>query len=70
MLWVLANSPNKVLSRNELLDFIWGIDYYGDPRTVDTHIKRLRSKLKLNGQYNWDIKTVWSLGYKFEVIYV
>ena len=70
LLWFLANSPNKVLSRNELLDSIWGIDYYGDPRTVDTHIKRLRSKLKLDGQYNWDIKTVWSLGYKFEVIYV
>lgn len=70
LLWFLANSPNKILSRNELLDAIWGIDYYGDPRTVDTHIKRLRSKLKLDGQYNWDIKTAWSLGYKFEVIYV
>lgn len=69
VLWMLANSPNKIVSRNELLDDIWGIDYYGDPRTVDTHIKRLRAKLKLEGQYNWDIKTVWSLGYKFEVKY-
>lgn len=69
VLWMLANSPNKIVSRNELLDAVWGIDYYGDPRTVDTHIKRLRAKLKLDGQYNWDIKTVWSMGYKFEVKY-
>jgi len=69
VLWMLANSANKIVSRNELLDAIWGIDYYGDPRTIDTHIKRLRAKLKLEGQYNWDIKTVWSLGYKFEVKY-
>lgn len=67
--WTLASSPNKVISRDILLDNIWGIDYFGDPRTVDTHIKRLRAKLKLDGQYNWDIKTVWALGYKFEVNY-
>lgn len=67
--WLLANSPNKIVSRDILLDSIWGIDYFGDPRTVDTHIKRLRAKLNLEGQYNWDIKTVWSLGYKFEVNY-
>lgn len=69
VLWLLGNSPNKILSRNQLLDIIWGVDYYGDPRTVDTHIKRIRAKLNLEGQYNWDIKTVWSLGYKFEVKY-
>lgn len=67
--WMLVSSPNKVISRDILLDNIWGVDYFGDPRTVDTHIKRLRAKLKLEGQYNWDIKTVWSLGYKFEVNY-
>ena len=69
VLWMLANSPNKIISRDALLDNIWGTEYFGDPRTVDTHIKRLRAKLKLEGQYNFDIKTVWSLGYKFEVNY-
>lgn len=69
VLWMLANSPNKILSRDVLLDSIWGTEYFGDPRTVDTHIKRLRAKLKLENQYNWNIKTVWSLGYKFEVNY-
>lgn len=67
VLWMLSSSPNKIISRDTLLDSIWGIDYFGDPRTVDTHIKRIRAKLKLNGQYNWDIKTVWGMGYKFEV---
>lgn len=67
VLWMLSTSPNKVVSRNDLLDNIWGIDYFGDPRTVDTHIKRIRAKLELKGQYNWDIKTIWSMGYKFEV---
>lgn len=70
VLWMLSSSPNKVVSRNDLLDNIWGIDYFGDPRTVDTHIKRIRAKLELNGQYNWDIKTIWGMGYKFEVKYV
>ncbi|MCB2305119.1 response regulator transcription factor [Clostridium estertheticum] len=69
VLWMMANSPNKILSRDMLLDNIWGTEYFGDPRTVDTHIKRLRAKLKLENQYNWNIKTVWSLGYKFEVNY-
>jgi two-component system response regulator ResD len=69
VLWMLANSPNKILSRDDLLDNIWGTEYFGDPRTVDTHIKRLRAKLNLEGQYNFDIKTVWSLGYKFQVNY-
>jgi two-component system response regulator ResD len=69
VLWMLASSPNRIISRDALLDGIWGTEYFGDPRTIDTHIKRLRAKLKLEGQYNWDIKTVWSLGYKFEVNY-
>ncbi|WP_291633881.1 response regulator transcription factor [Clostridium sp.] len=69
VLWMLASSPNKILSRDDLLDKIWGTEYFGDPRTVDTHIKRLRAKLKLEGQYNFDIKTVWALGYKFQVNY-
>ena len=69
VLWMLANSPNKILSRDDLLDNIWGTEYFGDPRTVDTHIKRLRAKFKLENQYSWNIKTVWSLGYKFEVNY-
>ena len=69
VLWMLASSPNRIVSRDALLDSIWGTEYFGDPRTIDTHIKRLRAKLKLEGQYNWDIKTVWSLGYKFEVNY-
>jgi DNA-binding response OmpR family regulator len=67
LLWMLSVSPNQVISRDNLLDNIWGVDYTGDPRTVDTHIKRLRAKLDLSGQYEWDIKTLWGLGYKFEV---
>lgn len=67
VLWLLSSSSNTVFSRDSLLDNIWGVDYFGDPRTVDTHIKRIRAKLKLNGQYYWDIKTIWGLGYKFEV---
>ncbi len=67
VLWMLSSSPNKIISRDNLLDNIWGIDYFGDPRTVDTHIKRIRAKLQLNGQYTWDIKTIWGMGYKFEV---
>ena len=67
VLWMLASSPNTIINRDALLDSIWGIDYFGDPRTVDTHIKRIRAKLELDGQYNWDIKTIWGIGYKFEV---
>lgn len=67
VLWVLSTYPNKIVSRDTLLDEIWGIDYFGDPRTVDTHIKRIRAKLQLGEQYNWDIKTIWGMGYKFEV---
>lgn len=67
VLWMIASSPNKIIKRDDLLDNIWGEDYFGDPRTIDTHIKRIRAKLKLNGQYVWEIKTVWGAGYKFEV---
>lgn len=67
ILWLLASNLNKVFSRNELLDSIWGEDYLGDSRTIDTHIKRLRAKLNIQDNFGWDIKTVWGTGYKFEV---
>lgn len=67
ILWLLASNPNKVFTRDNLLDSIWGYDYYGDFRTVDTHIKRIRAKMNLIEQYNWDIRTIWGVGYKFEV---
>lgn len=67
ILWLLAGNPNKVFSREILLDNIWGIDYFGDFRTVDTHIKRLRAKLKISEDSKWDIITIWKVGYKFEV---
>ena len=67
ILWLLATNPNKVFSRDKLLNSIWGYDYYGDLRTVDTHIKRLRSKLNIQKSSVWDIKTIWGVGYKFEV---
>lgn len=61
----LAKNPNRVFTREQLLDNIWGYEYVGDTRTVDVHIKRLREKLKDNE--NWSISTVWGIGYKFEV---
>jgi DNA-binding response OmpR family regulator len=67
ILWLLASNPNKVFSRDNLLSSIWGYDYCGDTRAVDTHMKRMRSKLKAQNQYVWDIKTIWGVGYKFEV---
>jgi two-component system response regulator ResD len=68
LLWTLANEPGKVLSRNELLEKIWGYTYFGDTRTVDTHIKRIRQKLNIGKKKApWDIVTVWGVGYKFEV---
>lgn len=67
LLWTLANDYNKVFTRDNLLNNIWGYDYYGDNRTVDSHIKRLRSKLDTLEHPNWDVKTVWGVGYKFEV---
>lgn len=67
ILWTLAKNPNKVLSRDQLLDHVWGIDYYGDVRTVDAHIKRLRSKISEYNLEGWEISTVWGVGYKLEV---
>ena len=65
LLYFLANSPNQVFTREQLLDQIWGYDYIGDTRTVDVHVKRIREKIK-DGS-NWSIATVWGIGYKFEV---
>lgn len=66
LLWLLIKNPNKVFSRDSLLDLIWGYDYYGDNRTIDSHIKRLRSKLSDEEHNKWQITTVWGVGYKFE----
>ena len=66
LLYHLAASPNRVFTRNQLLDEVWGFDYFGDSRTVDVHIKRLREKLE-NVSDQWLLKTVWGVGYKFEV---
>ena len=65
--WTLANNKNRVFSRDNLLNSLWGYDYYGDSRTVDSHIKRLRAKIDEKPHPNWDIKTIWGVGYKFEV---
>ena len=62
----LATTPNRVYTRNQLLDEVWGFDYFGDSRTVDVHIKRLREKIE-NVSDQWELKTVWGVGYKFEV---
>ena len=67
LLFFLASSPNRVYTRNQLLDEVWGFDYFGDSRTVDVHIKRLREKLE-NVSEKWSLKTVWGVGYKFEVL--
>lgn len=67
ILWTLATNNNKVFSRDNLLNSLWGYDYFGDSRTVDSHIKRLRAKLDEYEHENWDIKTIWGVGYKFEV---
>ena len=66
LLYHLASSPNRVFTRNQLLDEVWGFDYFGDSRTVDVHIKRLREKLE-GVSDKWSLKTVWGVGYKFEV---
>lgn len=66
-MWTLANNPNKVFTRDNLLDSLWGYDYFGDSRTVDSHIKRLRAKLDKVEHPLWSIKTIWGVGYKFEV---
>ena len=67
LLFFLASSPNRVYTRNQLLDEVWGFDYFGDSRTVDVHVKRLREKLEGVSE-SWSLKTVWGVGYKFEVI--
>ena len=66
-MWILAGNPSKVFTRDNLLDSLWGQDYFGDSRTVDSHIKRLRAKLDKVPHPNWEIKTIWGLGYKFEL---
>ena len=66
LLFHLASSPNRVFTRNQLLDEVWGFDYFGDSRTVDVHIKRLREKLE-GVSDQWRLKTVWGVGYKFEL---
>ena len=67
LLFYLASSPNRVYTRNQLLDEVWGFDYFGDSRTVDVHVKRLREKLE-GVCDQWSLKTVWGVGYKFEVL--
>ena len=66
-MWTLAGNPNKVFTRDNLLDSLWGFDYFGDSRTVDSHIKRLRAKLDKVEHPGWSIKTIWGVGYKFEI---
>ena len=66
-MWILAGNPNKVYTRDNLLDSLWGFDYFGDSRTVDSHIKRLRAKLASVDHPDWSIKTIWGVGYKFEL---
>lgn len=67
LLWTLASYSGKAFSRDNLLDSLWGYDYVGDARTVDSHIKRLRAKLDAYEHPDWEIKTIWGVGYKFEV---
>ena len=66
LLFYLASSPNRVYTRNQLLDEVWGFDYFGDSRTVDVHIKRLREKLEGVSE-QWNVATIWGVGYKFKV---
>lgn len=66
LLYFLSSNPNRVFTREQLLEEVWGFDYFGDSRTVDVHIKRLREKLE-GVEGNWTLKTVWGVGYKFEV---
>ncbi len=68
MLWTLAGGRNRAFTREMLLDLLWGYDYYGDPRTVDSHVKRLRAKLDAFPHPRWEIRTIRGVGYKFEVI--
>ena len=66
LIFFLSSNPNKVFTRDQLLDSVWGFEYYGDTRTVDVHVKRLREKLEGVSE-KWTLKTVWGVGYKFEV---
>ena len=66
LLYHLASAPNRVFTRDQLLDEVWGFEYYGDSRTIDVHVKRLREKLA-GASDKWELKTVWGVGYKFEV---
>jgi len=66
LLFFLASNPNKVFTREQLLEHVWGFDFFGDSRTVDVHVKRLREKIDIQNQV-WQLKTVWGVGYKFEV---
>ncbi|NLB91335.1 MAG: response regulator transcription factor [Clostridiales bacterium] len=67
LLYFLASHPNMVFTREQLLEQVWDFNFFGDSRTVDVHIKRIREKLTDSEQYNWQIRTVWGVGYKFEV---
>ncbi len=67
LIYHLASNPNRVYTRDQLLDEVWGFDYYGDSRTVDVHVKRLREKLE-GVSTKWALKTVWGVGYKFETL--
>ena len=67
LLWLLSTNRNKVFTRENLLDSIWGYYYFGDSRTVDSHIKRLRAKLDNYEHESWNIKTIWGVGYKFDI---
>lgn len=66
LLYCLASNPNKVFTRDQLLNKVWGFEFYGDTRTVDVHVKRIRSKID-GASKKWELKTVWGVGYKFEV---
>ncbi|MDO5014655.1 MAG: response regulator transcription factor [Clostridia bacterium] len=66
LIYHLASNPNRVFTRDQLLDEVWGFDYYGDSRTVDVHVKRLREKLE-GASEEWELRTVWGVGYKFDV---
>ena len=66
LLYFLASNPNRVFTRSQLLDEVWGFDYFGDTRTIDVHVKRLREKLE-NVSDEWELATVWGVGYKFEL---
>ncbi len=67
LLYFLASHKNRVFTREQLLEQVWGFDFFGDSRTVDQHIKRLREKLTDSEEFGWQIKTIWGVGYKFEV---